>query len=290
MAAPARTRELGPEERAFVGRDEGRALAAIRVTGCPPPAMLGAAASGALPDDLAAHVTAHLEACAICRQLQADLLAIDPELDALEAARIRRRIGRPARTSLWRGAAIAASLTIAVSGALLGSRAFDAGPVPSTPAIARTSTPPPSVRILAVTKLEPRLDASLLMWRGADANQDFTLALAGALKPYAANDFKAASAALERLGARYPDRPEPPLYLGICRLLMDRPIEAEKALRRAASIDGPHVEDARWYLAVATYQNGRRSESRQLLAAMCRANGPRGAEACLAHDQSGDTK
>ena len=69
---------------------------------------------------------------------------------------------------------------------------------------------------------------------------------------------------------------------------MDCPVEAETALRRAASLDSPVLEDARWYLAVATYQNGRRSEARQLLAAMCRGNGTRAAEACLAHDQAGE--
>lgn len=288
MTAPARPRDFSPDERAFIEAEEHRALGAIHVTRCPDPALLPAAAMGALPGDLAARVAAHVRGCAICRQLQSDLLAVDVEMDALEDARIRRRIRRARRAPVWRAAAIAASVTIAVSGALLGARAFDAGALPSAPAIARAAVPPPSVRVLAAGKLEPRLDASLLTWRGGE--NDFAIALASALKPYTANDFKAASGALERLGARYPDRPEPPLYLGICRLLMDRPVEAEKALRRAASMPGAHVEDARWYLAVATYQNGRRSESRQLLADMCRANGARGAEACLARDQAGEQR
>ena len=288
MTAPARTREFSPDERAFIDADEHRDLAAIQAAGCPDAALLSAAAHDALPDDLAAGVSAHLDRCAICRQLQSDLLAIDVEMDALEDARIRRRIRAGRRTAVWRAAALAASVVIAVSGGLLASRAFDAGALPSAPAIARSSVRPPSINILTASKLEPRLDASLLTWRGGQ--DDFMVALASALKPYTENDFKTASAALERLGTRYPDRPEPPLYLGICRLLMDRPVEAEKALRRAASIAGPHVDDARWYLAVATYQNGRRSESRQLLADMCRANGARGAEACLARDQTGETR
>lgn len=274
--------------RAFIDAEEFPDLAAIRITGCPDAALLTAAASGALPGDLAARVSAHLDRCGICRQLQSDLLAIDTEMDELEGARIRRRIRAGRRMPVWRAAAIAASVVIAVSGGLLATRAFDAGPLPSAPAIARASVRPPSVRILTASKLEPRLDASLLTWRGSQ--DDFMVALATALKPYTENDFKTASAALERLSERYPGRPEPPLYLGICRLLMDRPVDADKALRRAASIPGAHVEDARWYLAVATYQNGRRSESRQLLADLCRANGPRGAEACLARYQAGDTR
>lgn len=288
MTAPAPTRDLSPDERAFIEAEEHRALGAIHVTCCPDPALLPAAAMGALPDDLAARVAEHLRGCAICRQLQSDLLAVDIEMNALEEARIRRRIRGGPRIALWRAAALAASVGIVVGTALVAPRTFDAGALPLAPRIARPLVSPPSVAILAASKLEPRLDASLLTWRGAE--DGFMLALATALKPYTANDFKAASAALERLGARYPDRPEPPLYLGICRLLMDRPVDAEKALRRAASMAGPHVEDARWYLAVATYQNGRRSESRQLLADMCRANGARGAEACLARDHAGETR
>ena len=287
MTTAARTKGFTPDERAFADGEQGRGLAAIAAA-CPAPALLTAAASGALPDDLAAPVRTHLEGCAICRQVQSDLLALDSEMDALEEVRVRRRVARQRGTPVWRVAALAASVTIAVGGAVLASRAFDAGAVPVAPTVARSATPPPSVRLLVASKLEPRLDASVLTWRGAE--DDYMLALAGALKPYEANDFKTASAALERLGARHPDRPEPALYLGICRLLMDRPVDAEKALRRAASIAGPHVEDARWYLAVATYQNGRRTESRQLLADMCRANGARGAEACLAREQAGETR
>jgi hypothetical protein len=292
MRAAARSNGFTPEEQAFADGEPGRGLAAVENPGCPAPALLCAAANDALPDDLAAHVTSHLAACAICRQVQSDLLALDTELDAFENARIRRRIEpqivRRPRAAMWRVAAIAASVTLAVGGALLATGRFDAGALPPAPGLTRAAVTPPSVGILAASKLEPRLDASLLTWRGGQ--DDFMVALANALRPYAANDFKTASAALERLGTRYPERPEPALYLGICRLLMDRPVDAEKALRRAAAIAGPHVEDARWYLAVATYQNGRRSESRQLLADMCRANGVHGAEACLARDQAGETR
>jgi cytochrome c-type biogenesis protein CcmH/NrfG len=287
MTTMARTKGFTPDERAFADGEPGRGLAAIAAD-CPAPALLSAAANGALPDDLAMRVGTHLDGCAICRQVQSDLLAVDVEMDALEDVRVRRRLTRQRGTPVWRIAALAASVTIAAGGATLARRAFDAGAVPAAPAVARSVTPPPSVNLLAASKLEPRLDAAVLTWRGAE--DDFMLALATALKPYEANDFKAASAALERLGARNPNRAEPALYLGICRLLMDRPVDAEKALRRAASIAGPHVEDARWYLAVATYQNGRRTESRQLLADMCRANGARGAEACLARDQAGEPR
>ena len=134
MTAPARTRDFSPDERAFIETDEGRDLAAIAATGCPAPAVLSAAAHDAIPGELAAVVSANLERCGICRQLQSDLLAIDPGMDALEEARIRRRIGRPGRTPVWRVAALAASVTIAVSGALLATRVFDAGTLPSAPA------------------------------------------------------------------------------------------------------------------------------------------------------------
>jgi hypothetical protein len=69
------------------------------------------------------------------------------------------------------------------------------------------------------------------------------------------------------------------------RLLMDRPAEAERALRQAAALGGGTEDDARWYLAVAVYQNGSRREAKQLLAALCEGRGRRAAEACVAADQ-----
>lgn len=290
MTAAHRARGLSPDEEAFV-QDEGRLLAAIDATGCPPPALLRAAAVDALPPDMAAPVHAHVRACGICRQLTADLLDVDAELDMLEDARIRRRVSGARRTPVWRAVAVAATLVIAAGGAVLASRASNPGVIPtlSSPAAARPAFPTRS--ILAADKLEPRVDAGMLVWRGG--SDHFTLDLAAALKPYAENNFKAASAALEKLQARYPEHAEPSLYLGIARLLMDRPVEAEQALRRAAAIDGPLNGDARWYLAVAQYQNGRRSDARQLFAQICRDNTARSAEACLAQDQAiaaGDSK
>jgi tetratricopeptide (TPR) repeat protein len=288
MTAAQRAKGLGPDEQAFVDGGPGGRLAAIEATGCPAPALLRAAAVGALPEPLASGVHGHVRSCAICRQLTADLLELDTELDMLEDARIRRRIDRGRRAPLWRVAALAASLTIAAGAGWLALTAADPGPIPPRLALSRPAAPPPSITVLAPDKLEPRVDASALVWRGA--SDRFQADLAAALKPYAANQFKAAGDALERLAAQYPDRAEPALYLGISRLLMDRPVDAAKALRKAASLGGPDQDDARWYLAVAEYQNGRRAESRQLLAQLCHDNGTRSAEACLAQEQAGDAR
>ena len=286
MTDARRAKGFSPDERAFAEDGGGQDLSAIQPPGCPAPSLLAAAAMGALPDDLARPVLAHLRDCGICRQVSSDLLELETEMDPLREVRILRRVTERRRAPVWRMAAVAASVVIALGGALAAGRAANPGTIPTAVAPPRASVAPPAVAVLRPVKLEPRMDSSLLVWRGA--GDRFALDLATALKPYAANNFKAAVAALERLATQYPNRAEPVLYLGVCRLLMDRPVEAETALRRAASLDSPVLEDARWYLAVATYQNGRRAEARQLLAAMCRANGARAAEACVAHDQTGE--
>jgi hypothetical protein len=288
MTAADRAKGLDPDEARLVDGAPGRSLADIVAPGCPPPALLRAASVGALPDEIAGGIGAHVHACAICRQLTADLLDLDTEIDMLEDARIRRRVDRGRRAPVWRIAAIAATVTIAAGGALLVLAASKIGAIPVVDRPARATPRPPFVSILSADKLAPRITAATLVWRGG--GDRFELDLAAALKPYADNNFKAAGAALERLASRYPDRAEPVLYLGVSRLLMDRPLEAEKALRKAASLGGPMVDDARWYLSVALYQNGHRPEARQLLADLCVKNGARSAEACVAQDQAGDTR
>ena len=289
MTAADRAKRLEPDEMAFVEDGAGHGLAAIEATGCPGPALLRAAAIGVLPDETATAVVAHVRACAICRQVTTDLLEINTELDMLEDARIRRRIARGRRPAIWRVsrvAALAASMVLAVGATVVVSRGADPGAVPAVagqrrPVIAM----PAGAGVLVAGKLEPRIGAAALTWRGSDDR--FAVDLAAALRPYAGNDFKAATASLTKLAAQYPDRAEPALYLGICHLLLDRPLDAERALRKAVAMGGSTLEDARWYLAVAAYQNGRRSEARQLLADLCHSNGVRGAEACLAHEQAG---
>jgi hypothetical protein len=289
MTAADRATGLGPDEQVFVEDEAGRCLAAIEATGCPAPALLRAAAIGVLPDETAAAVIAHVHACGICRQITTDLLELDAELDMLEDARIRRRIARGRRPPIWRAAALAASMVLAVGGALVISRGADPGAAPAVPGQTRpVIAMPAGPGILVADKLEPRIDAAALAWRGSDDR--FAVDLAAALKPYAENNFKAATAALTKLATQYPDHAEPALYLGICQLLMDRPVGAEQTLRKAAAMGGSTLEDARWYLAVAVYQNGRRSEARQLLADVCRDNGSRAAEACLAQEQAGEAR
>jgi predicted Zn-dependent protease len=181
-------------------------------------------------------------------------------------------------------AGLAAAIVLVATGAVLLKNAATTGPIPAALPPARILARGPEVNVLAADKLAPQIRAGALNWRASGDHYD--LELATALKPYSVNNFKAAAAALERLAARYPDKAEPLLYLGVCKLLMDRPVEAERTLRRAVPLGGPG-EEVRWYLAVAVYQNGRRADARQLLARICRENGARAADACLARDQIG---
>jgi len=276
------------DEQLFLQKEDGRRLSAVEVRGCPRPALLNAAAAGALPAELAAVIQTHVEACVICRQLTADLQEIEPGIDMLEEARVRRRIDRARRRPLWRVAALAASVVVAAGGAMFLSNGARLGPIPAASEPARVVAERAQPPLLAPEKLAPSIRAGALNWRAS--GDRYELDLATALKPYTTNDFKAASAALERVASQYPRKPEPLLYLGICQLLMDRPVDAERTLRRAVALGGPDLDDARWYLAVAAYQNGKRSDARQLLASVCRENRGRAAEACLAHDQMGDAR
>ena len=278
--------DLDDDEQAFTHEEAGRSLAAVQAAGCPPPVLLSAAVVDALPGDVAVAVRAHVLACAICRQLSADLLEIEPGIDMLEDARIRRRMDRARRRPMWRVAALAASVVAAAGGAMFLSNAAQLGMIPAAREPVRLAAERPQLPLLVPDKLPPQLRGGALNWR-ASGNR-YELDLATALKPYQDNRFKAASAALERISAQYPGKAEPLLYLGICKLLMDRPVEAERVLRRAGALGGPMSDDARWYLSVAVYQNGNRPEARQLLAELCRGSGARAAEACLAHDQIGE--
>ena len=166
MTDASRAKGFSPEEGAFVEGGGGQDLAAIQAPGCPAPSLLTAAAVGALPDEMAGAVLAHLRTCGICRQVSSDLLALETEMDPLREVRILRRVTERRRAPVWRIAAVAASVTIALGGALAAGRAANPGTIPTAVALSRAAVTPPAVTVLRANKLEPRLDSSLLTWRG----------------------------------------------------------------------------------------------------------------------------
>lgn len=267
---------LEPEELEFLEKlgtsvAEQQALHAD----CPAPEMLIAAQSGVLPEGTNRSIKQHMQKCALCRVLVQDLL--DEEIAVAkpeEEARIRAHVFSVAAASpkaknatigaFWlftRRAAPIVSLAAVVLAVLwLGIR-------PKTPRsaanpVAVEAPPPPAPSVFQLEKLPVKLEAGgVLVWRGAPRNkrEKYATELGEALGFYNNEDFREAARRLSVLAAKYPRRPEAHLYLGICRLYLQKNAEAVQSLKRAGeTARGPLADDAAWYLALAYERGGQK--------------------------------
>jgi len=182
-----------------------------------------------------------------CRLLRAEL---QPE--TAPGQEIRRRHGmRPRRAWV---VAIAASLALVAVGIGLWSqrqRAPLSPPVSpaAEPGLVRPPSPEPVVSIADLARVEPPPYEALRLRGPAD---EATQAFRDAMKRYAAADYAGAVRGLERAAHLDPQAPDPPFYLGICRLMLADAPAAVRDLRRAASIsDAASADEARFYLAKA---------------------------------------
>jgi tetratricopeptide (TPR) repeat protein len=182
-----------------------------------------------------------------CRLLRAEL---QPE--AAPGQEIRRRPGmRPRRAWV---VAIAASLALVAVGIGQWSqrqRAPLSPPVPpaAEPGVVRSPSPEPVVSIVDLARFEPPPYEALRLRGPAD---EATQVFRDAMKRYAAADYAGAARGLERAAHLDPQAPDPPFYLGICRLMQGDASAAVRDLRRAASIsDAASADEARFYLAKA---------------------------------------
>jgi hypothetical protein len=250
-----------------------------RAAGCPTVEEIQAAGADALPEAHRAEVGRHLESCAVCALLAADLREWDEgELGADAGERIRRRLGASAprpprwRAPAWGLAAAAAVVAAVLVPTVLREPRVDPSPTP------RAGTASPA-RVLVLEPLTVRAAPGLQV-RGGDG---YDTALAAALAPYAAGDHEQAAGRLSALAARYPDAASARLYLGVVLLLRDRADEAALALEaaqsRAGAFWGPH---AAWYLAIARERTGRRDAARAALDELCRGDSEYRARACAA--------
>lgn len=286
--------------------------ALLRTAGCPDPAAISAAGAGALPDNLAASLSAHLRECPACRILARDLAATDaaaptPGERARILARVAERSGGPGlrlqtRDGLsmpsrrWRwdwgmaGAVTLAVVAVAVAVWAPWRRAVSS---PTTGAVARPAPGAvPAIVDFVLPLQKPAVAVSLggaLTWRGASTTDgERRLAqLRDALAPYEAGNYAEAARRLDALAGRT-DAADVRFYLGVSHLFLGATPAAVDSLTRARrGAPAWLLPDASWYLAVALERAGRVDEAKAELRTLCADGGELRAGACRAAERLG---
>ena len=256
-------------------------------TTCPRPELLFPALEGVLPADVAGPIVSHVGACPLCRELTSMGVgeAAGPTLQ--EGARLRARTF-PAGTRRWStfrvvSYAAAAAVALVAGGLVIASLVT---PSRVAPASSQAQATPPSPAappefVLALNKPVTELPPESLTLRSASPDQ-YASALERALAPYERGDYADAIRRLEVVNRDYPSRPHPAYYLGLSKLLgaagdaTDDLTRAQKLADRGSSLRA----DATWYLAITLERSGRRDAASAMLADLCKAAGPRQAQAC----------
>jgi len=182
-----------------------------------------------------------------CRLLRAELR---PD-DAAGAGRPRR--DRFGRRGAWSAALAAGLVAVAAGIALWSQRQRVSLPPPAPVAVEPEAAPPraggPVVALAELARVEPPPYEELRLRGPAD---DATRAFREAMARYAAADYAGAARGLERAAQLDPQAPDPPFYLGICRLMLGDAPAAVRDLQRAVRISDPaSADEARFYLAKA---------------------------------------
>lgn len=232
----------------------------------------------------------HLGRCAECLAVYRAVVAVvtdagtfDPDRPA-SAPESRAATGRTfAGVRWWQGAALAATVALAIAGAVYYTSS------PATPAVEPVATgvapATPVTTLLAFEAPDVRLPASLTVtMRGAPGSTDrerFLDAFGAAMVPYRAREYDAAAQALRGVTSRFPDVQEAWVYLGVSELLSARPAEALAAF--AAARDGGVLNvDLPWYVAAAHERRGDEAARAAALRKLCDGPGPYTARACAA--------
>jgi hypothetical protein len=262
-----------------------------RTSACPPPEVLLPSIEGMLPETVAGLVRAHLDRCALCRELvetQSTSEVADPT--PTEIARIDAliRVAVAARFSSWVPYAAAASLILAAGVGYVAwterstQTRVSSSNVPTPPAPPAAVTIQKPEFVLALQKPVIELPPESLTLRSGSPDQ-YAAALERALEPFARNDYPAAARQLEPVVREYPDRPHPVYYLGLSRLFSGAPVEAARDLESAQRLAGRGTSlsaEAAWYRAVALERSGRPSLAAGALLELCGSGGDRDVQAC----------
>jgi hypothetical protein len=255
-------------------------------TACPDSSLLIAAEEGVLDDAaLASRIRTHVEHCATCRQLAADMASVlAQEPTPAEQTRIGARIhaGRkPARAAagVWLGAG-GLALAAGLAWLFLMPRP---SPPPSPDVQVAKVTPPiiPSVFVLDRPAIPPG-DVDLTLRGESSTRVSLPDQIAAALDAADRGDLPSATAALERVVRRNPNSRSAGLALGALQLRADRDAAAVATLSRAKGLrtDRDLDDEVDWFLSIALVRTGDRDQARALLGGVCRRGGPRSAGAC----------
>lgn len=258
-------------------------------------------ADGVLDEPSRLRLADHVTTCARCADVFRAVVQVRDGAPALGAVLSPRATGGADGVSrVWYGLALAATLVLAIAGAVWrsGGAGRPTAPSPvassapvSAPAAMPSATPPPASavavgpRAWAALSTAPAitLPASLaLIVRGAAPEAEaFMTAFGAAMVAYREGRFDAAAVALERVTRRYPDIAEGWFYLGASRLLAGDAAGALAPLERGRASTVLEAE-ARWLHAVALERAGRGPEADQALSAMCAGDSPNRDRACAA--------
>jgi TolA-binding protein len=260
-----------PEDEAAMGFFRPRSDDARANVACPPPELVQAWHTGVLPPEWQERVAAHVTHCGVCQTLgealaDSDIGSLTPEEHERILGRVHTELGTSKRAILrsrwWQWSAAAAGLALVATGAVLVWHAR------STPSVFHLE----KAAMLAPASTD-------LLWRGATDSGDLT----HALEPYRADDFAEAARRLTTLVSRYPQSAAGHFYLGVSELFLGRDADAATALERAEQLAKDHADlarEARWYLALAYRRLGQDARAAGQLDTLCRADGPRAAQAC----------
>lgn len=283
----------GDERDAMGGLEPELAALRRKHQDTPSLAMLRAADADALPPELQAEVTRHLQQSAWSRAVVEGLrdTGADDHLDEVSEERLWQRISRDAAAAsprsrmpvmMFGGVALAATVLIAV---LIprSDQTATVAPVDTPPPAVVTPAPAPPPPQIAFAAPEIKLSPSALTWRDSTENP-FVQDLAPAFSAYRAADYARAAEVFDRVTPKYANAIEVRFYGGVSHLLAGHHAPAIDALEAAARLkSATFADDVAWFLAVARQRAGNQDAS--AFAALCRGQGAYAAAACAAATQ-----
>jgi hypothetical protein len=258
------------------------------MTSHPDPAVVLAMRDGVLDEPHAGGIRAHVATCAVCQTLAADLESVlddaaeggaTERIDALVAAGRPTR-ARPAWFWLFPAGGLAAAAGLAW---IVFAGSPDAPALPDV-LTAETAAPPVPAVLFADRPILPEGDIDLTVRGDTTSRVSLDELIAGALDRVDAGDLMAGLRELENAAAGNPRSALAAVALAAVQLRDNRNGDAWATLERARTLDAPPdvAAEIEWFRAVALARRGERARARDLLDALCRANGPRGPRACVA--------
>jgi hypothetical protein len=254
---------------------------------CPPISVLRASARDVLPAGQQSIRDEHLQTCAICRTLAADLQdeAVTAPT-ASETERIRSQIAaaqetRPARLRswIWRPA-----LGLAAAALIVWMVRPPGGTPPETPTRADLPVAPsiPAALRLEIPEVTLRASVVLPTRSGPDAQQ-YLKDLAPALDAYRSGRYAEAARQFSSLEQKYPDAIEVFFYGGVASLHNGAAASAVRSLERAKALnEAEFAADVQWYLGLAYHRAGNVDAARAQFVTLCAGRDSLSARACQA--------